>query len=177
MYKSTFLAPDAPTEGEEEAVVVWPTEAKAMLSVDCVTEVMPNQALDIEEGSMRIVAMIEMLKSKQGRTVEQIAHNLPSWLRESFENETFMQECVEKFETLDRDLSGRIEAQELYPVILELAEEHPLSITEEHCDELLQIFDKDGNGYLDVKEFVDFIKFVFTISWLNYQAETEQQGG
>merc|ERR1719272_1132639 len=145
-----------------------------MLQVDCVTEVMLNQALEIEEGTMRIGAMIDMLKNKT-RTVEQIAHNLPQWLRESFENDSFVAECVEKFETLDRDLSGRIEAQELFPVILELAEEHPLSITEEHCDELLGIFDRDGNGYLDVQEFVDFIKFVFTISWLNYEAE--QQNG
>ncbi len=34
-------------------------------------------------------------------------------------------ECIEKFEAIDRDGSGRLEAEELFPVILEISEESP----------------------------------------------------
>lgn len=81
-----------------------------------------------------------------------------------------MQDCIEKFEAIDQDKSGQLESQELYPVILELAEEHPLAIGEEHCERLLEIFDKDGNGVLEMHEFIDFVKFIFTMSYLEQNA-------
>merc|ERR1712070_686594 len=103
------------------------------MGVDCVTEVLPNRSLEIEEGTMRIGAMIDMLQNNV-HCVEQLAPHLPAWLRERFESKEFVMECIEKFEAVDRDGSQRLEAEELFPVILEISEESPLPITEEHCE-------------------------------------------
>jgi len=51
-------------------------------------------------------------------------------------------------------------------VVLELTQEHPLSVTLDHCKKIMEIFDADKNGHLNRDEFVLFVKFLLTISFL-----------
>lgn len=164
LYKSRFLVGPQSEDFSEETQVVFPCEAKAILGVSCVTEVLP-QGQQVGEGQHRVDAMIEMLK-QDIRNLEEIAPLLPDWLNALFVDPGFFAECYDKFATLDMDGSGRIEAEELYPVVLELTQEHPLSVTLEHCRRLMDIFDADRNGHLNRDEFVMFVKFLLTISFL-----------
>lgn len=168
LYKSQFLdVADGGMPSEDfsqDTVVVFPCEAKAILGVSCVTEVLPHGAA-VGEGQLRVEAMIEMLK-RDIHNLEEIKPLLPDWLNAIFDDPAFYAECYDKFASLDLDGSGRIEAEELYPVVLELTQEHELSVTLEHCKRLMDIFDDDRNGHLNRDEFAQFVKFLLTISYL-----------
>ena len=47
---------------------------------------------------------------------------------------------------------------ELHPVIQSLLVAHPDAISLEHCTRLAEIFDGDGNGMIEVDEFLYFCK-------------------
>lgn len=164
LYKSQFLVPEQSEDFSEDTQVVFPCEAKAILGVSCVTEILP-QGQQVGEGQLRIDAMIEMLK-QDIKHMEEIMPLLPEWLTSIFVDPSFFAECYDKFAMLDQDGSGRIEAEELYPVVMELTNEHPLSVTLEHCRKIMEIFDQDKNGHLNRDEFVLFVKFLLTISFL-----------
>lgn len=167
LYKSRFLLPQS-EDFSEETQVVFPCEAKAILGVSCVTEVLPQGAM-VGEAQQRVEAMIEMLK-QDINNIEEITPLLPDWLNQVFVDPGFFAECYDKFAMLDSDGSGRIEAEELYPVVMELTQEHPLSVTLDHCRRLMDIFDADRNGVLNRDEFVLFVKFLLTISFLEQSA-------
>lgn len=165
LYKSQFFQePEMSEDFSDDTVVVFPCEAKAILGVSCVTEILP-QGQHVGEGQLRIDAMIDMLKNDI-KNMDEIMPHLPDWLTSIFNNPSFFAECYDKFALLDQDGSGRIEAEELYPVVLELTQEHPLSVTLDHCKKIMEIFDADKNGHLNRDEFVLFVKFLLTISFL-----------
>ena len=68
----------------------------------------------------------------------------------------------ETFDKLDADGNGALSPDELWPSIMELAGlRDDLVVEPEHCEDLARMFDADGNGVLDRREFCDFAIFVF----------------
>ena len=55
------------------------------------------------------------------------------------------------FEIFDKDKSGKISAQELDKLILELSNNDP---TDEELQQLMKEFDSDGDGNVEFQEFV-----------------------
>jgi Ca2+-binding EF-hand superfamily protein len=49
------------------------------------------------------------------------------------QSEEFWKTAEERYRALDVDESGTIEAEELFPVIMELTDSEAWAITEEHC--------------------------------------------
>jgi len=126
------------------------------------------------EGGLRIDMLLDMLDegvSQIRANFEQIltCRDLPDWLRDLFDNETFMQGCNEQFDRLDVNKDGTLSPDELWPVIVELSQEHPISVTVEHCQYLTVIFDEDCNGVISRDEFVQLVRFILIVQWLQTQ--------
>lgn len=158
-------------EGEEafepqssDTQVIFPCEAQARLKVSCVTEVMPEH-LGGAGAASRVNQMLRMLEENVS-CIEELKPQLPDWLKDVLDSDNFLQECYDQYGRLDDDGSGQLEAQELYPVILDLCQEHPLTINLEHCQRLMTIFDADNNGTLSRDEFVQFVQFLYVYMFL-----------
>jgi len=93
---------------------------------------------------------------------------VPDWLR-NVQNSEFIEACNQKFDALDVDTNGTLSPDELWPVIVELSAEHPLSVTIDHCRYLTVIFDEDCNGVISRDEFVQLVRFIFIVQWLQGQ--------
>lgn len=52
---------------------------------------------------------------------------------------------------------------------MELCQEHPLDITQDHCEHLLSIFDEDNSGTIEQDEFLEFVRFIIVVTWLQEQ--------
>jgi len=128
----------------------------------------------IEDGEMRIEGMLLMLDEG----VSQVKANLdrlltcpdvPEWLRIIMLDDSFLEVCNAQFDALDTDKNGVLSPEELLPVIAELSQEHPLSVTIDHCQYLAVIFDEDCNGVISRDEFVKLVRFIFMVQWLKEQ--------
>jgi len=74
-----------------------------------------------------------------------IAIELSAILRETMSPQQFGRL---RFEAIDVDLSGQIEAQELFPYLLDLGYSH------DECQPILEQADRDKNGIINFDEFV-----------------------
>lgn len=79
----------------------------------------------------------------------------------------FSDKCNNRFDVLDRDGNGKLTADELLPITLEIAAEHGKAVTYEHCRRLLAIFDTDADGVLSRVEFLEFVQFLHLMQVLD----------
>jgi Ca2+-binding EF-hand superfamily protein len=131
--------------------------------------------LDSLEAEWRITNLLDMwhfnmvgLKGKWGTVCN--SPDVPAWLKETLMDTSMTEMCEKQFSELDVDGNGVLSANELLPVIVELCQEHPLDITQEHCQTLLDIFDEDKSGTIERGEFLEFVRFIVVVSWLQEQA-------
>eukprot|EP00746_Dinoflagellata_sp_MGD_P162294 gnl/MRDRNA2_/MRDRNA2_89788_c0_seq1.p1 gnl/MRDRNA2_/MRDRNA2_89788_c0~~gnl/MRDRNA2_/MRDRNA2_89788_c0_seq1.p1 ORF type:complete len:1450 (+),score=368.34 gnl/MRDRNA2_/MRDRNA2_89788_c0_seq1:99-4448(+) len=131
--------------------------------------------LDSLEAEWRITNLLDMwhhnmigLKGKWGTVCN--SPDVPAWLKETLQDSSMTEMCHKQFDDLDADGNGVLTANELLPVIVELCQEHPLDITQEHCQMLLDIFDEDKSGTIERGEFLEFVRFIVVVSWLQEQA-------
>merc|ERR1719316_2021961 len=82
------------------------------------------------------------------------------------QDESFLQTG---FDELDVDKNGVLQPEELFPLVVDLSQEHPLAVTIDHCRYLTVIFDEDGNGVISRDEFVNLVRFIFIVQWLQEQ--------
>ena len=87
------------------------------------------------------------------------------------ESVEFWETVKARYEDLDTDNSGAIEAEELFPVIVELTSSEAWAVTMEHCQRFLRFFDSDGNGILSIDEFFDLLRFCVVITNLDSSPE------
>jgi Ca2+-binding EF-hand superfamily protein len=127
------------------------------------------------EGELRVHGMLDMVRQDK-KAVGRLSVNpmLPPWMLEQFADPSFQAQCEAHFDKLDRNKDGSLCAAEIVPVIVELSQEHPIAITEEHCKHFIEIFDASKTGVLSKSEFADFVKFIFMMQWAE-QAEFENQ--
>merc|ERR1719352_1733866 len=130
----------------------------------------------VDDGITRIDEMLDMMHNDRQELKKQVGRLscspvVPDFIQKMFQDEAFTNMCLEKFDLLDVDRNGVLAPHEVFPVILELSLEQPVSITYEHCARFVDMFDQDKNGVLSKSEFVDFVKFVWFMRWLESQEE------
>lgn len=130
--------------------------------------------LDSMEAEWRISNLLDMwhhntleLKNRWGTVCN--SPDVPEWLKHTLQDSTMTEACNKQFDELDRDGNGVLTADELVPVIVEMCQEHPLDITMEHCQHLLEIFDEDKSGTIEKNEFLEFVRFIVVVTWLQEQ--------
>jgi len=116
-------------------------------------------------GEERIQQLLEGLRTSFDQ-VGEVAPYLPDALVEYLQSETFAEKCMEDFQSLDADGSGSLEPCELFPVILQLAEAHHYSLTQEHCRHFVDIFDDKRNGVITRAEFLNFARFMMIMGFM-----------
>jgi hypothetical protein len=130
--------------------------------------------LDTLEAEWRITNLLDMwhhnmrgLKGRWGTVCN--SPDVPAWLKETLQDSAMTEMCQKQFDTLDVDGNGVLDANELLPVIVELMHENPVNITKEHCQHLLEIFDEDQSGTIERAEFLEFVRFIVVVTWLQEQ--------
>jgi len=98
--------------------------------------------------------------------LERMQDELPKWIQQTFSDPEFIDVCSREFDRLDADSNGYLSPAELVPVIVELSNEHPVNITREHCRRLCDLYDRDGKGVVTRGEYVQLVKFVMVMGWL-----------
>lgn len=99
--------------------------------------------------------------------IDSVFRVIPRGLATFLESPDFRNRCAEKFETLDVNNCNSLSHNELWPIIMELADlRDGMVVTPEHCSRLLELFDADSNGVLDCEEFLSFTRFVFAMRHL-----------
>ena len=69
--------------------------------------------------------------------VGKIERRAPPEIRTFLQSQEFWKTAEERYRALDVDESGTIEAEELFPVIMELTDSEAWAITEEHCKKVM----------------------------------------
>jgi len=70
---------------------------------------------------------------RDASTIGKIERKAPQEIRDFLRSEDFWAAAEERYRALDVDKSGSIEADELFPVIMELTDSQAWAITENHC--------------------------------------------
>merc|ERR1719456_1014492 len=111
----------------------------------------------IEEEERVYDSLDELNKSRA--MVAKVMDKLPGWVTEMINGTDFAEHCADMFTKIDADGNGVLDVQELYPLIVELLNEHPMSVTEMHCQEFVEMFDSTDRGVIGKDDFKDFVKF------------------
>lgn len=125
--------------------------------------------------SDNITRMIEGIEREKTFVEDNIA-DLPKEISDLLDSDVFIQTCNATFEELDKDKSGIIEPEELYPVLVQMSENSAWAVDYEHCMRLASIFDTKENGVLDQDEFMAFCKFVAVLSLLKRRRSDIESG-
>jgi Ca2+-binding EF-hand superfamily protein len=117
------------------------------------------------EARERTTAMINQLKA-EADNLDKLIPSLPKWLQKLFSNKEFDELCNGKFEMYDKNNLGMLTSEEVFPLLVDLTTEQPISLTMEHCTRFVEIFDKDNSGTIDKREFRDFLRFSLAMAYL-----------
>ena len=77
---------------------------------------------------------------------QKLFDQLPPAMRAHLTEPSFDDECDARFDRLDEDGNGVIDAEELYLVVVEMARVHPWSINEHHLEAFADIFASPGSS-------------------------------
>lgn len=127
-----------------------------------------KDCLAIMDDSKRIEDLLSTLESDR-RQIQTVLPYLPSWLHDEVLSSHFTQNCMETFKELDKDNSGTLEPEELYPLILAMADSHNLALDMSQCKRFTAIFDDAGDEVIRKGEFVNFCRFQMVMSYLQSQ--------
>jgi len=143
---------------------LWLEEQRLQQMMDC----------DSLEAEWRIANLLDIwrhnmrgLKDRFGSVCN--SPDVPDWLKATLQESAMTEMCHNQFVELDKDKNGVLTADELLPVIVELCQEHPVDITQEHCQTMLDIFDADKSGTIERGEFLEFVRFMVVVTWLQEQ--------
>jgi Ca2+-binding EF-hand superfamily protein len=123
------------------------------------------EAVDVSAGARQVNELLETLE-KDRNAIHKVVPLLPAEVYDDVTSDSFMKDCQDRFAALDKDKSGTLEPEELYPVIVELSQAHPYAIDIEHCKKFTKIFDIVGNGVIMKDEFVDFVRFLVIMNYM-----------
>jgi Ca2+-binding EF-hand superfamily protein len=85
---------------------------------------------------------------------------VPEELRKELTSEAFEQECLENFQELDVENTGRLGPQEIGPMIVNISGARQNQITLDQALEFIYLFDKDQNGTIEADEFYELVQMV-----------------
>jgi len=130
---------------------------------------------EIEFAQMELDDIIEMVR-RDVSIVKKIEARAPDEIKEFLNSEDFWVDVKERYMRLDADGSGSIEAEELYPIIVELTDAQPWAVTMDHCTRFMRIFDQDGDGNIDLGEFSDLLRFCVLMTTVEGTVKEEDEG-
>ncbi|CAE6913171.1 cadA [Symbiodinium sp. CCMP2456] len=131
-------------------------------------EAAATEAVKVLEDSKRIEDLLAALE-RDHEAVQQVVPFLPQWLRNDLLSERFVTECVTFFQDLDKDKNGTLEPEELFPMVRSMADAHSMALDLDQCKRFSQIFDVNGDGLIELDEFVNFSRFMIVMSFLHSQ--------
>lgn len=154
----------------------FPSKLRTKLA-KCQTDYVQMKAADeVEMQAMkakeRTTNMIKQL-SEEASKLEELIPNLPTWLQKLFSNKEFNDLVTDKFQQYDTAKRGFLSSEEVFPMLVSLTHEQPVSLTMEHCVRFVEVFDADKSGTLDIQEFRDFLRFSLAMAYL----EAKSAGG
>lgn len=118
--------------------------------------------------SRRIEDLLEGMERDRA-AVQQVMPYLPQWLRNDLLSERFITECITIFEELDKDKNGTLEPEELFPMVRNMADAHSMALDLDQCKRFASIFDDNGDGLIELDEFVTFSRFMIVMAFLHSQ--------
>jgi Ca2+-binding EF-hand superfamily protein len=135
-----------------------------------------DESAAVADGELRINSLLSMMKEDRSLIKTEIGRaslcpDMPPDLLELMHSEDFKKACEQEFDALDKDKNEVLSADELFPVIVNFSQEHPMSVTYEHCQRFLETFDDSKSGNLTRTEFVEFVKFLYLMRWLDSAAQ------
>eukprot|EP00927_Polykrikos_kofoidii_P065110 TRINITY_DN60901_c0_g1_i1.p1 TRINITY_DN60901_c0_g1~~TRINITY_DN60901_c0_g1_i1.p1 ORF type:complete len:1083 (-),score=182.58 TRINITY_DN60901_c0_g1_i1:343-3591(-) len=113
-----------------------------------------------------IEEFLKMMEQDRG-SVRKITSLLPSHVYDYITGDEFVKKCHERFVQLDTEKVGVLKPRDLIPLVVELTQTAPVSVTEDQCRRFTAIFDVYGDGVLRPDEFLDFARFLTIISYLH----------
>ena len=88
-------------------------------------------------------------------------------------SEDFINLRVEEFNGLDADGNGTLELDELFPLIEAIGSVHPFSITYDHCQQFMELFDENGDGVLQLEEYINLVTYVVALACLKHKSDAD----
>jgi len=96
---------------------------------------------------------------------------LPESLIEQITADEFFTECRKAFKDLDLDASGVLEPDELLPVVQGLIDKDGtdlgMKVDLDQCTRFTKIFDANGDGVMQVNEFIELCQFLMVMTHLS----------
>lgn len=124
-----------------------------------------GEGLQILSGSKAIEDLIVMLETDR-KEIKKVIPYLPQELRDELLSQDFTISCIERFKELDVDNSGRLEPNELFPILTEMTNSNQCSADLSQCERFAAIFDDGQTGYISQSEFVNFARFLMVMTYL-----------
>jgi len=120
----------------------------------------------VEESQQAVEELLRMLRADR-QAVHKVVPMLPKDVYEALTSDRFVLDCHEQFQRLDQEKKGTLKPEDLFPIIMEMSEAQPCSVSAEQCARFTDIFDLDGNGVLQKDEFLDLTRFLCIMSYLH----------
>jgi len=119
----------------------------------------------IKEGTVRVHDMITTL-AEDKQAMDAAQQELPAWLLETFEDPSFSISTNQEFDSLDANQSGFLSPDQIAPILVKLSQEHPASITRDHCVRLVSLFDVEGTGVISRDDYAELVRFIMVMTWI-----------
>ncbi|CAD7928220.1 unnamed protein product [Amoebophrya sp. A25] len=91
-------------------------------------------------------------------------------VRDEIMSKEFHQMRKMEFDTLDDNGNGSLEIGELFPLIEAIADVHPWSVSYEHCQRFMDLFDSNYDGLLQFTEYLDMVRYVIAFASIDHYA-------
>lgn len=177
MYQSSTQSKSETSQQDSGATVVWPTHAKATLWVDCVTEVLPENLVDAGGPSVGGTSAANALSAMHAepRDIQAMCQHIPAFLGDYLRSEDFELTCVRMFRAviIQGTLSLPDNFDPVCDIVMSIETEPSLRLSPDRFLRLLAAFDPDGNGNVDTQDFVEFMRFVVAVRYLEQAAGLE----
>lgn len=138
----------------------------AMRSINSPSLESRNVTCEEKDEASAIYEMLSRLKESKEHVAETLAR-LDDEISQHLDSDDFVRACLDRFDELDVDQNGYLTAEELVPVIVQLADVRgDICVTEEQCRDLIEIFDDESKGAIDRDDFVSLSQFTLIRSYL-----------
>lgn len=165
------------TQKASQFVAVFPTHAKAMQRVDCVTEVPAGKtSADTMNTGPSYIGMqaVEALESDP-HNLHKIVSVLPQDFGDMLQSPMFQEECERRFNETAQDIE-QLSFDECSPPLWEIFnafEMQSLLPQGPRLKQLANCFDTSGMGQVDMQDFISFARFVVAVSYLEHFMDEE----
>merc|ERR1719162_1230619 len=124
-------------------------------------------------GEARFSEFIDILITDKDR-INDIVPFLPDWLVQHLTTDSFLDDCMDHFDLLDKDKSDCLSPDEVVPLVLSLSKVDATALNLEKCRQFVDVFDVHRNGVIMRDEFLEFAQFLAVMNFLSSSVEGQQ---